>query len=195
MKEQFNKISNPTNEQKKQYNEEVQRVQQIAQAKPAEVLNDVWEQLGVFVDQYDLMAKAYVASETSAKMVYKGNLSLGRRALERLKLRHQLDTMLVEVREAMVYGPKELGDLWTRFEKMWMQIVAEQDQAVAAEMRKIQAAQWQRNKAIQELKAKAIWIGAVVLIITWFAGLLLLIRLSHTYRGLYSSPWWSCVLC
>lgn len=170
-------------------------MQQIAQAKPGDVLNDVWEQLGVFVDQYDLMSKAYIASETNAKMVYKGSMSLGRRALERLRLRHQLDAMLVEVREAMVYGPKELGDLWTRFEKMWMQIVAEQDAAVAAEMRKIQAAQWHRNKAIEDLKAKAIWIGAVVLTIAWFAGLLILIRLSHTYRGLYSSPWWSCVLC
>lgn len=196
LKSQFGKIANPTNEQKRQYNEEVQRVQQIAQAKPADVLNDVWDQLGTFVDQYDLMAKAYVQSEVSAKEVYKGDKSLGRRALERLKLRHQLDAMLAEVREQMVYNaPPELGDLWTRFEKMWMQIVAEQDEALAEDMRKAQMLQRQRQRAIADLKAKMVWIGAVVFVFLWYAALMISLRLTHTYRGYFLSPWWACVLC
>lgn len=187
LKDQFHKIVAPSNEQKRKYNEEVARIQQVATAKPAEVLNDVWDHLGTFVDQYDIMAKAYVASEVSAKQVYKGDMSLGRRALERLKLRHQLDTMLAEVREQMVYqAPAELGDLWTRFEKMWMQIVAEQDEALAEEMRKAQVAQWQREKAVENLKAKAIWIGAVGLVVVWYSVLLLLLRKSQTFLSFSS---------
>ena len=196
LKEQFNKIVAPTNEQKKKYNEEVQRVQEIAKVKPADVLNDVWDSLGTFVDQYDLMCKAYTASEISAKEVYKGEASLGRRALERLKLRYQLDAMLAEVREQMVYqAPPELGDLWTRFEKMWMQIVKEQDEALAEEMRKAQAVKWQRQKAMADLRAKMVWIGAVVFVTLWYVALMIGIRLTQTYRGHFSSPWWSCVLC
>lgn len=196
LKEQFHRIVSPSQAQVKQYNEEVKRVQEVAKANPAEVLNDVWDHLGTFVDQYDLMAKAYTASEISAKQVYKGDKSLGRRALDRLKLRYQLDSMLAEVREQMVYqAPSELGDLWTRFEKMWMQIVQEQDVALAEEMRKAQAAQWQRRRAMADLKAKMVWIGAAVFVVLWYAALMVGLRMTATYRGLYSSPWWSCVLC
>lgn len=188
LKNQFSKIANPSNEQKKQYNEEVKRVQEISTAKPEEILNDVWDNLGTFVDQYDLMAKAYAASEISAKEVYKGDKSLGRRALERLKIRFQLDSMLAEVREQMVYNaPPELGDLWTRFEKMWMQIVAEQDEAIAIEMRKAQAIKWQRKKALDEAKAQAMWVAAIVFIVLWAMGIMTLIKQSTIkFLGLYS---------
>ena len=196
LKAQFGKLVNPTPEQKKQYNEEVKRVQQIATASPQEVLNDIWDHLGTFVDQYDVMAKAYIASEVNAKEVYKGDKSLARRALERLKLRYQLDAMLAEMREEMVYNaPSELGDLWTRFEQMWQQIVAEQNAALAEEMRKAQVARWRREREWEEIKAKAVWIGALVFVLTWFSGLLVLIRLSHTYRSMFLQPWWSCLLC
>lgn len=152
------------------------------------MLNDVWDNLGTFVDQYDIMAKAYVASEVNAKEVYKGDMSLGRRALERLKVRYQLDSMLAEVREQMVYNaPPELGDLWTRFEKMWMQIVAEQDEAIALEMRKAQIIKWQRKKALDEAKAQAMWVGAVIFIVLWAIGIMTLIKQSAMrFLGLYS---------
>lgn len=196
LKAQFGKLVSPTPEQKQQYVEEVKRVQQIATAAPQEVLNDIWDHLGVFVDQYDIMAKAYIASEVNAKEVYKGDKSLARRALERLKLRHQLDSMLAEMREEMVYNaPSELGDLWTRFEQMWQQIVAEQNVALAEEMRKAQVARWQREREWEEIKAKAVWIGALVFVLTWFSGLLVLIRLTHTYKSIFPQPWWSCLLC
>ena len=93
LREQFHKVVDPTPEQRKQYNEEVKRVQKIAETSESEALNSIWEHLGTFVDQYDLMAKAYIASEVAAKQVYKGDMSLGRRALERLKLQYQLDSI------------------------------------------------------------------------------------------------------
>jgi hypothetical protein len=188
LKEQYHKIVSPSPEQTKQYNEEVKRVQEVAKANPHEALNDIWDQLGVFVDQYDVMVKAYIASETSAKVLYKGDVSLGRRALERLKLRHQLDYMLTEVREQMVYNaPPELGDLWTRFEKMWTQINEEQNIALQEELRKRQVLAWRRRKAVNQLKALATWIGAILFVVTWMWGVLILIRMSRTYQLLWSS--------
>lgn len=196
LKSQFNKVVNPTPEQKKQYNEEVKRVQEVAKTSPQEALNSIWDHLAVFVDQYDVMAKAYIAGEVSAKQVYKGDMSLARRALERLRLRHQLDSMLAEVREEMVYNtPSELGDLWTRFEKMWTQIVEEQNAALAEEIRKGQVVRWQRERAWEDLKAKAVWIGALVFVLAWFSGLMILLRLTQTYKSMFPQPWWSCVLC
>jgi len=187
LKAQYHKIVDPTPEQKKQYNEEVKRVQEIAKADPHEVLNDIWEHLGNFVDEYDKMVKAYIAEEASAKELYKGNESLARRALRRVKIRTQLDAMLAEVRQEMVWNtPSELGDVWTRFEAMWQTIVLEQNEALAAEVRKTQIAQWRRRKTINRAKAMGAWIGAILFVLLWMWGVLILIRMSKTYQSLLS---------
>jgi len=188
LKEQYHKIVDPTPEQKKQYNEEVKRVQQIKEADPHQVLNDIWEHLGNFVDEYDKIVKAYIAEEATAKELYKGNESLARRALRRVKIRTQLDAMLAEVRHEMVWNtPSELGDVWTRFEAMWQTIVLEQNEALAAEVRKTQIAKWRRNQAISRAKAMGAWIGAILFVLLWMWGVMILIRTSLTYQLLLSS--------
>ena len=191
LKDQYHKIASPSPEQTRQYNEEVKRVQQVAKANPHDVLNDIWDHLGNFVDEYDKVVKAYIAEEASAKELYKGDESLARRALRRIKIRTQLDAMLAEVRHEMVWNtPSELGDVWTRFEAMWQQIVLEQNEALAIEVRKAQIARWRRNRAINKAKALGAWIGAIVFVLLWMWGVLILIRTSQTYRGLlfYVSP-------
>jgi hypothetical protein len=162
LKTQFGKIKEPTNAQKVQYNEEVQRVQEIAKADPNDVFLRIGNDLGALMDAYDNIGKAFLAQEAQATEVYKGADSIGKRALNRVIIRARLDAMLVELRETMVYkAPPELGDLWGKYEKMWQKIVVEQDEA---------------HKR-------------------WYVAVLLLLRTSQTYRGHYSSPWWSCVLC
>ena len=183
LKEQYNKIVSPSKEQTKQYNEEVKKVQEVAKAAPDDVLNDIWSNLGNFIDQYEALAKIYVQSEAAAKEVYKGDLSLGRRALERIRLESKLDEMLAQVREQMVYNtPPELGSVWSRFEKAWHDIQNEQADALAIETRKIQAARWQRRAAINRLKGRLVWIGAVVFVILWAVGLMWLVIRSATMR-------------
>ena len=189
LREQYNRIASPSKEQTKQYNEEVKKVQEVAKAAPDDVLNDIWSNLGNFIDQYEALAKIYVQSEAAAKEVYKGDLSLGRRALERIRLESKLDEMLAQVREQMVYNtPPELGSVWSRFEKAWHDIQNEQADALAIETRKIQAARWQRRAAINRLKGRLVWIGAVVFVVLWAMGLMWLIVRSATMRtslGLY----------
>jgi hypothetical protein len=183
LKEQYHKIVDPSPEQKKQYNEEVKRVQEVAKATPDDVLNDIWSNLGTFIDQYEALVKIYVQSEAAAKEVYKGDLSLGRRALERIRLESKLNDMLAQVREQMVYNtPPELGSVWARFEKAWTDIQNEQADALAIETRKIQAARWQRRQQINRVKSQLAWIGAVVLTILWAIMLMVLIVRSETMR-------------
>jgi hypothetical protein len=183
LKEQYHKIVDPSPEQKKQYNEEVKRVQEVAKAVPDDVLNDIWSNLGTFIDQYEALVKIYVQSEAAAKEVYKGDLSLGRRALERIRLESKLNDMLAQVREQMVYNtPPELGSVWARFEKAWTDIQNEQADALAIETRKIQAARWQRRQQINRVKSQLAWIGAVVLTILWAIMLMVLIVRSETMR-------------
>ena len=188
LKEQYNKIVDPSPEQKKQYNEEVKKVQEVAKSAPDDVLNDIWSNLGNFIDQYEALAKIYIQSEAESKEVYRGDLSLGRRALERIRLESKLNEMLAQVREQMVYNtPSELGSVWARFEKAWTDIQNEQAEALAVETRKLQAARWQRRRAINRLKSRLVWIGAVVFVVLWAVGLMWLITQSaiqKMYLGL-----------
>ena len=183
LKEQYHKIVDPSPEQKKQYNEEVKKVQEVAKAVPDDVLSDIWNNLGTFIDQYEALMKIYIQSEAESKEVYRGELSLGRRALERIRLESKLNEMLAQVREAMIYDtPASLGAVWQRFEKAWTDIQNEQSDALAIETRKLQAARWQRRKAINRLKARLIYVGAVVFTVMWATGLLWLVTKSATQR-------------
>jgi ferric-dicitrate binding protein FerR (iron transport regulator) len=93
--------------------------------------------------------------------------------------------MLATVREEMVYNtPPELSDVYTRWEKMWTQIVQEQNVALAEELRKNQIAAWQRQRTINKAKALAAWLGAIAFVLAWMWGVLILIRMSQTYRSL-----------
>jgi hypothetical protein len=196
LKLQFGKIQNPTPAQKMQYNAEVQRVQEIAKADPHDVYTEIGNQLGALMDAYDAISKAFIKEEASSKSVYKGDESLARRALKRILIQARLDAMLVEIREMMVYqAPKELGSLWSKFEEMWNRIVAEQEIALAEERKQAEAARWQRESIKRKIKEQLTSILAVLFIMLWFLWLMIMIRMSATYRGLYSSPWWSCVLC
>ena len=119
LREQFHKIVDPTPQQKMQYNAEVQRVQEIAKADPNDVYTEIGNQLGALMDAYDALSKALLQEELSGKKVYKGEESIGRRALRRIIITARLDAMLVEIRETMVYqAPAELGSLWQKFESM-----------------------------------------------------------------------------
>jgi hypothetical protein len=193
---QFGKIQNPTNAQKIQYNEEVQRVQEIAKADPNDVFLKIGNDLGALMDAYGEIGKAFLAQEAEAAKVYTGKDSIGKRALNRVIVKARLDAMFAELRETMVYkAPPELGDLWGKYEKMWQKIVVEQDEAHKRETVRMQIEAAQRRRLERKRKEEAIWVGAILFVIAWYVGLLVLLRLSQTYRGRFSSPWWSCVLC
>ncbi len=185
LRAQFDKVTggNPTVEQKQKYNAEVQRVQEIAKADPNDVFTEIGNQLGELMDSYDALSKALLAEQVEGKKVYKGEESIGRRALRRIIITTRLDAMLTEIRETMVYrSPQELGALWSKFEEMWKTIVAEQEAAHAEELKQIQMARWRRRKKIAELRAKITWISAVVFVVAWAMGLMWLTTRSVTMK-------------
>jgi len=183
LKEQYNKIVDPTPVQKQQYHAEVQRVQEIAKADPNDVYTQIGDQLGVLMDSYDALSKALLAEQVAGSKVYKGDESIGRRALRRIIITTRLDAMLTEIRETMVYrAPPELGSLWSKFEEMWQTIVAEQEAAHAEELKLIQIARWRRRKKIAEIRAKAAWVSAVVFVVIWAVGLMWLTTRSAMMR-------------
>ena len=154
--------------QKQQYHAEVQRVQEIAKADPNDVFTDIGNQLGALMDAYDAISKLFLKEQLEAKQVYKGDESIGRRALKRILITSRLDAMLAEIRETMVFrSPPELSGLWGKFEEMWQRIVAEQEEAHAEEIRLAQIASWRRRKRIAEVKSKLAWVSGVIFVVIW----------------------------
>ena len=183
LKEQYNKIVDPSPAQKMQYNAEVQRVQEIAKSDPNDVFTDIGNQLGALMDAYDAISKLFLKEQLEAKQVYKGEESIGRRALKRILITSRLDAMLVEIRETMTYrAPSELGALWSKFEEMWQRIVAEQEAAHAEEFRLAQIASWRRRRRIAEIKSKVAWVSAVVFVVLWAVGIMWLTMKSAMMR-------------
>ncbi len=196
LQEQYHRIVDPTPQQKIQYNAEVQRVQEIAKTDPNDVFSEIGNQLGILMDAYDALSKALLQEELSGKKVYKGEESVGRRALRRIIITARLDAMLVEIRETMIYrSPPELGSLWGKFESMWERIVAEQNAAHDEELRQAQVAKWRRAKIRKKLREQLTSLLAVAFVTAWFLWVMILIRTSHTYQLQFLSPDWWCVLC
>jgi hypothetical protein len=179
-----------------QYTAEVQRVQEIAKTDPNDVFAEIGNQLGILMDAYDELSKALLQEELSSKKVYKGEESVGRRALRRIIITARLDAMLVEIRETMIYkSPPELGALWGKFQTMWERIVAEQEAANAEELRQAQLSKWRRAKIRKKLREQLTSVFAVVFVIAWYLWVMILIRTSHTFHGQFSLPSSWCVLC
>jgi hypothetical protein len=168
LKSQYDKIIDPTPAQKQQLHAEIQRVQEVAKKDPNDVFTDIGEQLGTLMDSYDAISKLFLKEQLEAKQVYRGDESIGRRALKRILITSRLDAMLAEIRETMVYrSPPELSGLWSKFEEMWQRIVAEQEEAHAEEIRLAQIASWRRRKRIAEVKSKLAWVSGVIFVVIW----------------------------
>lgn len=189
LKEQYNKLVDPTPTQKQQYLSEVQRVQEIAKADPNDVFTEIGNQLGALMDAHDAISKLFLKEQLEAKQVYRGEESVGRRALKRILINARLDAMMAEIRETMVFqAPKELAGLWGKFEAMWETVVAEQEAAHAEELRLAQIAAWQRRKKLAAIKAKAAWVSAAIFVVLYGVFLMWLTTrsaMTKTYLGHY----------
>ncbi len=181
LKVQFHKIPNPTPAQKIQYNEEVVRVQEIAKSDPNDVFTEIGNQLGALLDAQDQLGKALLAEELANTTVYKGQESLGRRALRKIIIEARLDSMMAELRETMVYrAPKELGALWGKYEKTVERINKQQEAARIAELKLLQIAARKRRHMIRRFRENVIWFGAVLFVTLWLISVLILIKTSKT---------------
>jgi len=102
--------------------------------------------------------------------IYHGDDSLGKRALQRVLMKKQLEQMSVELRELMVYqSPPELGALYTEVEAMMKQMGKEQSVLITRQM-KDQAIQEKRRQARLKKLQYEFTIGVIVVIMIFFLG-------------------------
>lgn len=140
----------PTVAEKNQYIEEKNRIINLNKQSgdTTNIYTEIGQQLGAYFDNYYKCQAVFEEEERRSKTeVYHGEASIGKRALQRVLLKKQLQAMGDELREIMVYqSPPELGALWTEVEEMMKKVGKEQAGAIALEM--------QRNRELARIKAK-----------------------------------------
>jgi hypothetical protein len=149
MDEQFKKLHPPEKpasvEAKKQFIEEKERVKELNRKANAEehtgIYQEIGEKLGEYYDNfYKCLAIMEEEERRAENEVYTGDASLGKRALQRVLMRKQLEQMSVDLRELMVYqSPPELGALYTEVEAMMKHMGETQRVLIAKQMREERA--------------------------------------------------------
>jgi len=169
-----------TKAQVTQYEKEKERVKEIAKADPSSVLGELGQHLGTFFDTVDQVEALFYEEEKKSTEVYKGEVSASRRALQRVMVRTKLESLQVELREMMIYQtPPELGNIWTRFEAMRVQIRKEQETARAKEETQKAIAKHERNLVISKWQDRALYFVVIFIMALEIWGLLITIAMTR----------------
>lgn len=179
--EQFSKLHPPekpaTVEQRNQFIQEKNRVIELnKKANSGEhtgIYQEIGEHLGTYYDNFYKCMAVFEEEERRAKNeVYTGDASLGKRALQRVLMKKQLEQMSVDLRELMVYqSPPELGALYTEVEEMMKQMGAEQSVLIAKQMKEERIARVKRQRKIDQMWVDATW-GIAAVIVSAFVGIM-----------------------
>lgn len=180
MDEQFKKLhppeKPPTIEQKnnfiKKKNEVIELNKKANTGEHTGIYQEIGEHLGAYYDNYYKCVAIFEEEERRAENeVYTGDASLGKRALQRVLMRKQLEQMSVELRELMVYqSPPELGALYTEVDAMMKHMGQTQRVLIAKQMRDDEKAKIRRKQRLEKLRIE-IAIGISALIFSAFIGL------------------------
>jgi hypothetical protein len=152
--EQFHKLhppeKPPTVEQRNQFIQEKNKVVELnKKANSGEhtgIYTEIGEKLGEYYDNFYKCMAIFEEEERRAETeIYTGEASLGKRALQRVLMKKQLEQMSVDLRELMIYqSPPELGALYTEVEEMMKKMGATQRVLISNQMRA--TAERDRNK-------------------------------------------------
>jgi hypothetical protein len=112
------------------------------------IYSEIGEHLGTYYDNYYKCIAIFEEEERRSKTeIYTGDASLGKRALQRVLMKKQLEQMGNELQQLMIYqSPPELGALWTEVNAMMKKLGVEQKILITKQMQ-IQAVQDRRRAA------------------------------------------------
>jgi hypothetical protein len=163
-------------EARKQFVEEKNRIIDLNKrdGETTGIYTELGEHLGAYYDNYYKCMAIFEEEEKRAKTeVYAGDSSLGKRALQRVLMKKQLEQMGTELREIMVYqSPPELGALHSEVEDM-MEIMGKQQKVLMVkQIQKDYADKQRKKRRIQKLKIE-IALGFVAVMLASTFGLMI----------------------
>mgnify|MGYP003350626300 CR=1 FL=1 len=173
--DQFHKLhppdKPPTAAQKAQFIEEKNKVIELNKkandGAHTGIYTEIGEKLGEYYDNFykcqAIMAEEERRAETE---IYAGDASLGKRALQRVLMRKQLEQMGTELRELMVYqSPPELGALYSEVEEMMKHMGETQRILISKQMRDEAAALKKRKQLLDQYWMEGVGVIGIIIVI------------------------------
>ena len=159
---------------------EVQRVEKKANRKQAEpelsyeefqaqAIHEICEQLKRFFEIKRQLHEYCKQLEEDSKTT----ADIEGAALDRIQIEMQLEQMTVQIRETMIYTPKEIGlqAIYSRFLRMYDQILEEREFDRQLKRKQERDAAWQREYRRELLLAKLGYAVVVTVMAIWMMGL------------------------
>jgi len=153
-----------------------------AKAKPAtkqqqsyeelelKLISEIGANLGILFDTQQEINNYYAELEETSKTNYDPAQNTSKKAIERALIELQMEKLMEQTREAMVYAPPELKDLYSRFLKMHAKIEQEQAWARSEMIRRARLARWKKEQDeiwVIELTSGVIAVAFISLIFGW----------------------------
>jgi hypothetical protein len=180
--DQFSKLHPPekpaTVEQRNQYikqkNEVIELNKKAESGQHTGVYQEIGDYLGQYYDNYYKCLAIFEEEERRANTeVYTGDASLGKRALQRVLMKKQLEQMGTELRQLMVYeSPIELGALHSEVEEMMEKMGKQQKVLIAKSMQNEYSAKIRKKQRLKKLQME-IALGFIALMIASTFGLMI----------------------
>ena len=146
--------------------------QQSYEELELKLIKDIGDNLGLLFDTQQQINNHYLELEEESKTNYNPEQNTSKKAIERALIELQLEKLMEQVREAMVYAPAELKDLYSRFLKMHARIEQEQAWARSETIRKNRLARWKQEQ--DEIRTIETTTGVIaVMFISMFFGWLM----------------------
>ena len=112
----------------------------------AKLFNDIGLQLGTLFDVQQQINDHYHALEEESKNKFNPEQNTSKKAIERVLIELQLEDLMQDVREVMVYAPPQLKNLYSRFLVMHGRIEREQEWARSEMIRRARLARWRKEQ-------------------------------------------------
>ena len=120
--------------------------QQSYEELELKLIKDIGDNIGVLFDTQQQITNFYLELEETSKTNYDPTQNTSKKAIERALIELQLEKLMEQTREAMVYAPAELKDLYSRFLKMHARIEQEQAWARSEMVRRVRLARWKQEQ-------------------------------------------------
>jgi hypothetical protein len=134
------------------------------------LISEIGANLGILFDTQQEITNHYHELEEESKTNYDPSQNTSKKAVERVLIELQMEKLLEQVREAMVYAPTELKDLYSRFLVMHNRIEQEQAWARSEMIRRLRLARWKKEQEeiwLIELISGAIAVTFISIFFGW----------------------------
>ena len=120
--------------------------QQSYEELELKLISEIGDNIGVLFDTQQQITNFYLELEETSKTNYDPTQNTSKKAIERALIELQMEKLMEQTREAMVYAPAELKDLYSRFLKMHARIEQEQAWARSELIRRNRLARWKQEQ-------------------------------------------------